>query len=302
MTATQTSAIAPVRSWQDAKRPPTGYALLFVRLLDGPMLELLTRDYELADLRIAQSDRMVLDPRATLSIRDGQGRTVSRLAWLPARPGDELLKIALPFLAVFLAVLVALGALVFRHAINSAQLIIDREKKAFRDPLTGLANRALFFAEVDKALRRIRSGKTSIAVMYIDLDGFKAVNDTMGHGAGDVLLREAAGRLLDCTDDDTLVARLGGDEFALLFASGADDRRLGTTGKQILQAIAVPYRLPGGMVRISCSIGIAAGLDPNEGAFDLVDRADCALYRAKAAGRNRLDMSGCNADAERRIA
>lgn len=298
-------AIAPVRAWQDASRPPTGYSLLFVQLLDGPMLEILSRDYELAALRIAQSDAMITDPRATLSIRDGVGRTVSRLAWDPSRPGDDLLRIALPFLAIFLLTLTALGAFVVRHAIGSAQLIVDREKKAFRDPLTGLANRALFFAEVDKALRRLGpaksspaksssgkpvAGKSPVPVMYVDLDGFKLVNDTMGHGAGDVLLQQVAARLADCTRADDLVARLGGDEFAVLFTSPIGEAELKDIGERILQAVAMDYQLPAGPTRISCSIGIAAGRDPEEGAFDLIERADTALYRAKAAGRNRLEF------------
>ena len=283
-------AIAPVRAWQDADRPPTGYSLLFVQLLDGPMLEVLSQYYGLDALRIAQSDAMVSDSRATLSIRDGAGRTVSRLAWDPSRPGDDLLQIALPFLAVFLITLTALGTFVVRHAIGSAQLIVDREKKAFRDPLTGLANRALFFAEVEKALRKPGSGKSGVPVMYVDLDGFKLVNDTMGHGAGDVLLQQVAARLSGCIRPDDLVARLGGDEFAVLFTAPIGARDLKTIGKRILQEIAMDYRLPAGPTRISCSLGLATGRDPDEGALDLIGRADSALYRAKAAGRNRLEI------------
>jgi diguanylate cyclase (GGDEF)-like protein len=279
-------AIAPVRAWNDAKRPPTGYSLLFVQLLEGSMLEALARDYELQNLLIAHSDGDVTDARATLSIDDGAGRMVSRLAWVPVRPGDELLGIALPFITFFLVALSTLGAFVMRHAFQSAQLITDREKQAFRDPLTGLANRALFFAEAEKRTRRARDG-SRITVMYLDLDGFKPVNDTMGHAAGDVLLQEVARRLLDCIDNGDLAARLGGDEFAILLREGRSQGEIEAYAEGIRAQIAMPFPLPAGPVFISCSIGIATRGDPSEAAFDLVNRADRALYRAKAAGRNR---------------
>jgi diguanylate cyclase (GGDEF)-like protein len=286
-------AIAPVRAWDDAaKRPPTGYSLLFVQLLDGPLLESLSRDYELGNLRLTHSDSDISDPRATFSIRDGSGNIVSRLTWDPNRPGDGLLGIALPFLAFFLTALTALGAFIIRHAITSAQIISDREKRAFRDPLTGLSNRVLFFAEVDKAIRNIRPGDGAISVMYIDLDGFKAVNDSMGHGAGDILLQHVANRLKACVDDGDHVARLGGDEFAVLFAAPRDATNVERTARHILREVAIPYQLPAGPTHISCSIGIAEGKDAGESATDLVDRADSALYRAKASGRNCLVVDG----------
>jgi len=281
-------AIASVRPWEDSSRRSTGYALMFVQLLDGPMLKSLTRDYELANLHIAQSDFGISDPRATLSINDGKGRMVSKLAWDPERPGDRLLSLVLPFMAVFLIALVALGAFIIRYALDSAQLINDREKKAFHDPLTGLANRAMFFAGVDKALRKA-TDETSVSVMYVDLDGFKTVNDSKGHGAGDVLLQQVASRLTASVREGDLVARLGGDEFAILFVTPMSPAELARTGEIILRDIADAYHLPGGATHISCSIGIATGHDPKEGAFDLVGRADAALYRAKAAGKNRLD-------------
>ena len=283
-------AIASVRPWEDSSRPSTGYSLLFVQLLDGPLLQALTRDYALDDLSIVQSDESVTDARATLSIADGTGRTVSRLAWNPSRPGDRLLALVLPFMAVFLTLLVILGVFVIRYALDSAQLISDREKKAFRDPLTNLANRAMFFAEVDKAIRKVDARAGGVSVMYLDLDGFKAVNDSKGHGAGDLLLQQVATRLSASVRNGDLVARLGGDEFAILFPAPITADELARRGETILRDIADAYHLPGGATHVSCSIGIATGLDREEAAFDLVGRADAALYRAKAAGRNRLDI------------
>lgn len=282
-------AIAPVRPWEDSSRPSTGYSLLFVQLLDGPLLESLTRDYALSNLRVVQSDIGISDLRATLAITDGKGRMVSRLAWNPERPGDRLLSLVLPFMAVFMTLLVILGAVSIRYALDSAQLINDREKKAFHDPLTNLANRAMFFAQVDKALRKA-GGDSSVSVMYVDLDGFKTVNDSQGHGAGDVLLQQVASRLTASVREGDLVARLGGDEFAILFTGAISPDDLARIGEGILHEIAMAYQLPRGAIHVSCSIGIATGVDPEEGAFDLVGRADAALYRAKASGKNRLDF------------
>lgn len=287
--------IAPVRPWDDAKRPPTGYSLLFVQLLDDNLLGVLSRDYELTNLRIAHSSDDISDPRATVSIKDGMGQVVSQLAWDANRPGDNLLKIALPFLAVFLTTLTALGAFVFRHAIGSAQIINDREKKAFRDPLTNLANRSLFFSDVDKAIHKIKSDEQAVTVMYIDLDGFKNVNDTKGHGAGDVLLQQVAYRLETCLSDGDVAARLGGDEFAVILSPGTGRQALVDTANRILREIAFPFNLPGGLTTISCSIGIATGNDPRENAPALINRADLALYKAKASGKNRMFVHGNDA-------
>jgi diguanylate cyclase (GGDEF)-like protein len=128
--------------------------------------------------------------------------------------------------------------------------------------------------------------------MYIDLDGFKNVNDTKGHGAGDVLLQQVAYRLETCIRDGDRVARLGGDEFAILLATGIDRQSLVGTANRILHEIAFPFNLPGGLTTISCSIGIATSSDPGESAPALINRADHALYQAKAEGKNRLFVHG----------
>jgi diguanylate cyclase (GGDEF)-like protein len=282
-------AIASVRPWEDRNRASTGYSLLFVQLLDGQMLKSLSRDYALSNLRVVQPDIGISDLRATLAITDGKGRMVSRLAWDPERPGDRLLLLVLPFMAVFMTLLVVLGVVGIRYALDSVQLINDREKKAFHDPLTNLANRAMFFAQVDKALRKAGDG-SSVSVMYVDLDGFKTVNDSQGHGAGDILLQQVASRLTASVRAGDLVARLGGDEFAILFTGSISADDLARIGEGILRDIAMAFHLPRGATHVSCSIGIATGVDPAEGAFDLVGRADAALYRAKARGKNRLDF------------
>ncbi|MGY1824136.1 putative bifunctional diguanylate cyclase/phosphodiesterase [Geodermatophilus sp. SYSU D00079] len=159
--------------------------------------------------------------------------------------------------------------------------------QAFHDTLTGLANRALFAERVDRALRDRARGGRSAAVVYIDLDGFKAVNDTLGHQAGDALLREVADRLRSAVRAGDTVARLGGDEFAVLVGqSGDGSEEAGTTAARVLDLLARPIELAGQRVSVTGSIGIAVAHDDATGE-SLVRDADIAMYSAKVSGRGR---------------
>lgn len=156
------------------------------------------------------------------------------------------------------------------------------------DGLTGLANRALFTDRVGQALRRTVRGGGSVAVLSLDLDGFKAVNDALGHAAGDALLREVATRLRAAVRADDTVARLGGDEFAVLVeqAGEGDDEAL-LTAARVLEVLARPVALYGGPVTVSASVGVAVGRGDAAGA-SLIGDADLALYAAKLGGRDRV--------------
>jgi diguanylate cyclase (GGDEF)-like protein/PAS domain S-box-containing protein len=159
--------------------------------------------------------------------------------------------------------------------------------QAFHDALTGLANRVLFADRVGQALRRRARGDGAAAVVFIDLDGFKAVNDTLGHQAGDALLREVADRLRSTVRAGDTVARLGGDEFAVLVeASGDGVAPAGATADRVLAALARPMELAGQRVTISGSVGIAVATADATGE-SLVRDADIAMYAAKVSGRGR---------------
>ncbi|MGY1742528.1 MULTISPECIES: putative bifunctional diguanylate cyclase/phosphodiesterase [unclassified Blastococcus] len=159
--------------------------------------------------------------------------------------------------------------------------------QAFHDSLTGLANRALFTDRVEQALRRGARGHGQPALVFIDLDGFKGVNDTLGHPAGDALLREVAARLRSVVRADDTVARLGGDEFAVLVeqCGGGPDEAVATAGR-VLAALAEPIPLDGRSVTVSGSVGIAVG-DAGATGASLLGDADIAMYAAKLAGRGR---------------
>jgi diguanylate cyclase (GGDEF)-like protein len=158
---------------------------------------------------------------------------------------------------------------------------------ARHDVLTGLANRAEFNARLEEASRRLKRNGGSLTVMMIDLDRFKAVNDTLGHLAGDQLLSEVARRLQSTVRDTDVLARLGGDEFAIIQEGGADQREGAVKlALRIIEAISVPFDLNGQQVEVGTSIGIALAPEDGDEPDELLKRADLALYSVKSSGRN----------------
>ncbi|HET9769258.1 MAG TPA: EAL domain-containing protein [Acidimicrobiia bacterium] len=172
-------------------------------------------------------------------------------------------------------------------------LVLQRsviERRAEHDGLTGLPNRMLFFDRLSRALAHARRNDLPVAVMFVDLDRFKEVNDSLGHAAGDSLLCHAAARMRACVRDEDTVARLGGDEFGLLLphVSGIDGAV--AVARRVLAAFAEPVELAGQPVVVSPSIGIS--LFPQDGADAeaIVEGADAAMYRAKERGRNTFEI------------
>ncbi|HKO00554.1 MAG TPA: diguanylate cyclase, partial [Thermoanaerobaculia bacterium] len=164
------------------------------------------------------------------------------------------------------------------------------EFHAYHDVLTGLPNRKLFTDRLNWSISRSRRSSRSLAVMFLDLDHFKSINDSLGHTAGDELLLEMARRLKVCVRDDDTVARLGGDEFTIVLSDLREPEDAITVAQKILTSIQQPVSVGGTTVDISVSIGIA--LYPQDGtdAESLLKNADSALYRAKDAGRNAYQL------------
>ena len=155
---------------------------------------------------------------------------------------------------------------------------------ARHDQLTDLPNRVFFREELDKNLRRLRHGER-FAVLCLDLDRFKSVNDTLGHSIGDKLLRAVASRLAGCIDERDFVARLGGDEFAVVQANIGRPEDASTLGSRIIERLNEPYEIDGQQLDIGVSIGIAIAPADGKNADQLLKNADLAMYRAKADGR-----------------
>lgn len=164
------------------------------------------------------------------------------------------------------------------------------ERMAHYDPLTGLPNRALFGDRLRLALSRARREGTLVAVCYLDLDGFKAVNDRLGHDAGDRLLIEVAARLKDSVRGGDTIARLGGDEFILIIENIASPAELDTAMQRVLVALACPAVIDGQAAQVSASIGIALFPLDSEDEDVLIRYADQAMYSAKQAGKNRYHL------------
>jgi diguanylate cyclase (GGDEF)-like protein/PAS domain S-box-containing protein len=166
--------------------------------------------------------------------------------------------------------------------------------QAFHDALTGLANRALFTDRVEHALVVRREASREVAVLFLDLDDFKAVNDTLGHTAGDTLLQGVGVRLRDALRPSHTVARLGGDEFAILIEEIAGVSTAVDAAERLVSALNAPFDVDGREVFVTASVGIALGTDADE----LLRSADVAMYRAKAVGKAQYVVYAPNMDEE----
>jgi diguanylate cyclase (GGDEF)-like protein/PAS domain S-box-containing protein len=184
----------------------------------------------------------------------------------------------------------AVAGLVFntRDVTDRYRLEKELEQRAFYDSLTGLPNRAVFRDRLQHALARAgRDGRDWIAVLLLDLDGFKVVNDSMGHSAGDELLVEVARRIsASCRASDT-VARLGGDEFAVLLEDAVSEVSAVQLASRLQECLAAVFEIRSREVFVGASIGVALALDTSAGPEELVRNADTAMYSAKIAGKGR---------------
>ncbi|MFE7774665.1 putative bifunctional diguanylate cyclase/phosphodiesterase [Streptomyces sp. NPDC057445] len=197
------------------------------------------------------------------------------------------------------------GGLIFnsRDVTERVRLQAQLQHNAEHDPLTDLPNRALFTERVRKALGGRRASDPGTAVLFIDLDGFKGVNDRLGHQAGDELLIQAARRLQESVRAGDTAARLGGDEFAaLILGDGTRDRsarehQVRDIADRLRLMLSQPYRVEGNEVRVAASIGVAFA-EPGISAGDLLRNADLAMYRAKAGGKDRVELYAPQMQAE----
>ncbi|HWW92443.1 MAG TPA: PAS domain S-box protein [Vicinamibacteria bacterium] len=171
------------------------------------------------------------------------------------------------------------------------------EFHAYHDPLTGLPNRMFLKDRLHLALAQARRSGRGFAVLWLDLDHFKEINDTLGHGVGDRILQDVAARLRDCVREEDAVARLGGDEFLLLLVSVRQKDEAALVAKKILSRVGEPFRVDGHELHVTTSAGIALFPQDGEDAGTLLKNADGAMYQAKEHGRNSFQI--CDQAAQR---
>jgi len=175
---------------------------------------------------------------------------------------------------------------IFRD-ISERKIVEERlQRLALYDTLTGLPNRTLFFDRMNQLLALAKRNHYVLALLYMDLDRFKTINDTLGHEVGDMLLVEAGNRMISCTRKADTVARMGGDEFIGICGRIATPADAGVVAEKILSVLAKPFHLKGNVCTIGASIGISLYPQDGDDVETLVNKADAAMYAAKESGKN----------------
>ncbi len=177
------------------------------------------------------------------------------------------------------------------YAIHRKKTECQLRQLAHRDPVTGLANRYLFDDRLEQAVFRCHRSRAVLALIFLDLDNFKPVNDKYGHATGDLVLKEVADRLTACVREQDTVARLGGDEFSIILEGLHSERDVRIIAQNVMQKLVLPYRLDRCAVMTTASLGVAL----HDGASsvsisEFLERADAAMYRAKRQGGNRYEV------------
>ncbi len=273
------------------QRPGSEAMHISVRYLDNGFAQDLAASYDLESARFSTSPPGD-GAESAAPLRSAAGKELGYLTWKPFRPGTLMVRRTAPMLAIALLVMFAVVAVLLRHVRRSTIALEAKEKQAqhlaFHDVLTGLPNRAMFEDRLAHELARARNAAGAPTLLYLDLDGFKWVNDTLGHPAGDELIRAVAGRLATEVRSTDLVARMGGDEFAIIQCGVSSPAEAEILCLRIIEAIHAPFDVAGSQVRVGISVGIACAPGDAEEHTELTRKADIALYQAKATGKGRF--------------
>jgi len=267
------------------KVPPV---LISIRYLDRDFLTALGRTNLIESPRFSSR----ADPRPdeqSLALRSASGKALGYLIWRPELPGSRIRGVLAPLNALAIGLLgifiLLLGRRLRSTITDLSSVEAQAEHLAFHDFLTGLPNRVQLSACLDEAMGEARQGH-DFSLLLIDLDHFKQVNDTLGHLAGDQLIREFGARIAGLVRSSDMVARLGGDEFAILLADGWTEAEVQSLCTCILDGFGQPFTLGDTTIFASASIGAARSDGDMADGIELMRRADVALYGAKAEGRH----------------
>jgi diguanylate cyclase (GGDEF)-like protein len=219
-------------------------------------------------------------------------KVVSYLPNETLQAGTKRLQTKILFLNLVLLLLVCISSwIIARDMVRRKSYQMALYRSANFDKLTDVPNRALFLDRLDQNLKQSERYKRKCSLLFIDLDGFKSVNDTLGHGAGDALLIQTARRIQDCVRDADTVARIGGDEFTVILSTirSVDDVR--TVAQKIIKSLAMPFKIGKHEAQIGASIGISVYPVDGTEAEILLKKADDAMYQAKNGGKNGYRLS-----------
>ncbi|WP_332685048.1 putative bifunctional diguanylate cyclase/phosphodiesterase [Bosea sp. (in: a-proteobacteria)] len=285
--------LRPRQAAGEDARPQDGAAFIVgYRRTTQALLDQLAQRYRLNNVRIAS--RQPTDALVRRDIPSPDGAVRAWLTWTPDRPGDMMMRQFFWALAGVGLIFIAIFAYVFYRLRNAAVQITLREQRiqrlAGQDELSNLPNRRTFDLRLDQELAQLGRTKNGLGVLLLDLDRFKAVNDTYGHNAGDELIRHVAKRLTTILRVGDTVARLGGDEFGIIQTNMNEAGASAVLGERILDSLTEPFEIGGVAVTIGCSIGIAHAPQDGGDRGTLMRLADTALYQAKNEGRNRYSF------------
>jgi diguanylate cyclase (GGDEF)-like protein len=264
--------------------------LVAYRRISSQTLAELAAGYRVGEIRLVTTKPD--DPATSLPIPAPDGSVTNWLTWTPARPGDVMLErflwaviaIALLFSGIFIFIVQRLRASAIQIALREREI----HRLAGQDELSALPNRRSFDVALDIALSKVASPGGALSVLLIDLDRFKAVNDTYGHIAGDELIRQVAHRLLGLVAPGDVVSRFGGDEFGIIQTRSPTPAQTVALASRILDALTEPFQVQGVEITIGCSVGIASAPRDGTDRQTVLRLADTALYEAKNGGRNRF--------------
>lgn len=251
--------------------------LVMARRLDAAVVQALSDSTLLRNLAL---DRAEGPGRLSLPLPGPDGQRVASLSWDAPRPGSDLLRRFLPMLVPVTALAAGLGLIGLVLARRSALGLVAAQRAAqaaaHTDALTGLPNRAAF-------LRALASGEAERAVIFLDVNGFKRINDSLGHAVGDEVIRRVAERLATLSDPDCLLARIGGDEFVFVVTGAGAAFRATWIAHAAERALAAPLSVRGHRLQLQAAVGVAPAAPDMDGA-ELLRRADLAMYEGKRRG------------------
>lgn len=294
--------VALVREKSGTLNAPAGQRryLIFARHLNDETIRSLGETYVIQGLKLVPA---AYDAQYSVAIDDAAGKALGKLVWISRSPGDisyaqvrpTVVK-ALGLVGLFFAGLLVIGWLAGRRLKAEEN---NAREDALRDRLSGLSNREGLGIAVDDVVAKAKQTGKNVLLLYLDLDGFKEVNDSYGHGTGDQLIRAVAAGLKVLIPKGAVLARIGGDEFAIAFLSEGGNADALQLSEQILDFLAEPLEIGRRVVVIGASIGIAMAAGGTIGREELVRRADLAMYKAKEAGRARMTLYDPAMDADR---